>query len=193
MIATYSRPGGRVNPLRLTPTDIRIEDIAHALSLTNRFCGMTRFPISVAQHSAWASWICAPPDALQALLHDASEAYLHDVSKWVKQTPEFAGYRVAEARAQHVIYDAFGLPHEDAPSVEYADRVLVRWEGEQGFGHGWRVESDPGVPHADYPPLTADERASLDDWEPWAWHIAERQFLRRFAELTTGQRARVPA
>lgn len=68
------------------PTEdmICIEDIAHHLSLENRYNGATKFPYSVAQHSLH---VCAmAPDnlKLEALLHDAAEAYCKDLTSPLK-------------------------------------------------------------------------------------------------------------
>src|SRR4051812_2148358 len=100
LILTYT--GKHVNPFDLKPDDICIEDIAHALALCNRFAGHTKRPMSVAQHSVYVSRLC-PNYRLAGLLHDASEAYLGDVTKWVKSTHEFEAYREAEDRIQYQI------------------------------------------------------------------------------------------
>lgn len=61
------------------PEAICIEDIAHALSLENRYSGHTPFPYSVAQHSILMA-AKAPADIkIHCLLHDAAEAYMGDV------------------------------------------------------------------------------------------------------------------
>lgn len=65
------------NP-RVEQIDIR--DIAHSLSLINRFTGHTRTPYSVAEHCVIGSEIIRGEFALEFLLHDAHEAYLGDVS-----------------------------------------------------------------------------------------------------------------
>jgi hypothetical protein len=180
--AVHSRPrittytGLVVNPLDLQPSDVRIEDIAHALALINRFCGHTAVPISVAQHSVHVSRLCNGA-AFQGLLHDAAEAYLNDITKWVKAAPEMAPFRAAEARAQRVILERFGCEPELADEVEVADRLMVRYEYERGYNG--RVIDRPA-----YPRITEQERRLVGPWEPWAWDRAERAFLARFKELS---------
>jgi len=84
--------GRRVNILNPRPEDIDIEDIAQALSHTCRFAGHVPAFYSVAQHSLLASELLDARTALWGLLHDAAEAYLHDLTRPLKRvlaaTPE---------------------------------------------------------------------------------------------------------
>lgn len=175
-ITTYS--GLTVNPLALGPGDIRIEDIAHALACINRFCGHTRDPITVAQHSVHVSELC-PEAPLQALLHDASEAYLGDVTKWLKETPMMTPYRQAEQRAMSVIYRVFGCPDGEPPALAEVDCFMVRFEATIGYQGRWATD------HPQYQPVTPEERRRVRVWWPWPWRYAERMFLQRFAWLRT--------
>jgi uncharacterized protein len=59
---TYT--GRQYWPLDPRPEDVRVEDIAHHLSLINRFCGATRVAWSVGIHSigvlhAFDAWLAA--------------------------------------------------------------------------------------------------------------------------------------
>jgi 5'-deoxynucleotidase YfbR-like HD superfamily hydrolase len=65
--------------------DICIEDIAHSLSLTNRYNGHTEQAYSVAQHSLVVSLLCPPELALEGLMHDAGEAYTGDIVRPLKR------------------------------------------------------------------------------------------------------------
>lgn len=167
--------GKPVNPLALQVEDIHILDIAHALALQNRFVGHTRFPISVAQHSVFVCRLCNY--SLKALLHDASEAYLGDVSKWVKQSPMMEFYRGAEKQAQTIVYAAFGMDSIESDELKEADALMVRWEAYQGW-HGNFVFD---VPAYDVP-LTLEERERIGPWEPWNWEFAEERFLQTYLE-----------
>lgn len=64
-----------------SPTEemICIEDIAHHLSIENRFNGATKFPYSVGYHSILVSNFAPQLVKLEALLHDAEEAYYKDI------------------------------------------------------------------------------------------------------------------
>lgn len=131
--------GRQFYPLEPRADDICIEDIAHALGAVNRFNGHTRVPYSVAQHSVLLSRhlsVDGPLIALVALLHDASEAYLTDVPRPLKKSDAFAGYRVAEARLQDLIYDTFGVIDCAVDPfvvelVKTADRRMLRTEQAQ--------------------------------------------------------------
>lgn len=71
--------GKRFDLLEPTIDMICIEDIAHHLSIENRFAGATKFAYSVGYHSVLASNQAPKHLKLEALLHDAEEAYYKDL------------------------------------------------------------------------------------------------------------------
>lgn len=111
--------------------EIRLEDIAHALSMQCRFAGHTKYFYSVAQHSVLVS--CEVPElfARQALFHDASEAYLVDLPKPLKNHGIFGEeYRWCEERLMKVIAERFNLGWPLDPEVKRADVALLATERE---------------------------------------------------------------
>jgi hypothetical protein len=185
IIRTFT--GRHVNPLDLKYDDIDIQDIAHALALCNRFSGHSKKPISVAQHSYYVHRVCAngiikPERWLlrQALLHDASEAYLGDVSKWVKQHEAMEGYRYHEALAQRVIAERFGIPFEMHLMVKTADDLMVRFEGRHLTAG---ISPDFLAEHPNYPPVSDIERKDIGYWKAWSWKMAENQFLKTWEKV----------
>lgn len=85
--------GKRVDLLNPDPSQIDIRDIAHHLSILNRFTGATKVPYSVAQHSLYVSMLVPEHLQLHALLHDAHEAYVNDINTPLKEClfEEFCG------------------------------------------------------------------------------------------------------
>ncbi len=160
--------GKTVNVGGLRPADIDIIDIAHGLSMTCRYGGhVTRF-YSVAEHSVHMSRWVPPEHALQALLHDASEAYLGDVIKPLKDL--LPDYMEIEWHAERTIAGVFGLPLELAPIVREADRRIVA------------DERALLCPHAG-PSTTGREPLGVEIGA-WRQPCAELIFLQRFRELT---------
>lgn len=134
-IQTYT--GAQFWPLDPRPSEVRTEDIAHALSMQCRFAGHCRVFYSVAEHSVRVSqllraWGHPPLAQLAGLLHDASEAYLVDVPRPLK--PHLPGYSEIERRVMDAICERFGLPRwalaTDARwgAVRHADAVLLATE-----------------------------------------------------------------
>ena len=118
----------------LNPTEemVCIEDIAHALSNQCRWTGHVSRFYSVAEHSIWVSRLCTPRDAMWGLLHDASEAYLCDLSRPVKHGSGIGPmYRQLEAKLMAVICKRFGLPEEMPHSVHAADNAMLFAEKKQ--------------------------------------------------------------
>lgn len=99
--------GKTFDPINPKPSDVSVEDIAHALSNICRFTGHTKTFYSVAQHSVIVSRLVPKPLALAALFHDASEAYICDVASPVK--PYLTGYMAIERRIQEVIGIYLGI------------------------------------------------------------------------------------
>lgn len=183
MIRTYS--GLYVNPLAIKTEDVKIRDIAHHLACFNRFCGALHQPINIASHSILVMRLVRwhtddTQTLLQALLHDATEAYLGDVTKWLKQSPQMQGYRDAEDAANNVIMDRFCLPRNLYPEVKDADRVAVTYEAQVGFkDENWHT----GMP-AKYAALTDAEKAAINGHNPFmGWWEAKHMFLEEFTAL----------
>ena len=131
-ITTYS--GVKFSPLNPKEEDIRIDDIAHALSLMTRANG--HFPefYSVAQHCiAFCKEAIARgysnKVALALLLHDASEAYLSDITRPLKKHLEV--YLQAESKLQNMVYGMFlgELPNEqEREQIDSVDNVMLYHE-----------------------------------------------------------------
>lgn len=120
-IMTYTKK--MFDPLRPNVELIDIKDIAHALSMLCRANGhFVRF-YSVGQHCVNCMREAAARGyssgiQLACLLHDASEAYLSDVTRPVKQ--ELPRYKEIEEPLQEVIWNKW----LDEPLTE-EDRKLV--------------------------------------------------------------------
>ena len=102
--------GKHFDPMNPDLQEIDIVDIAHALSLICRGNGHIKFFYSVAQHSiACAAEAvargCSQEVIIGCLLHDASEAYLSDVTRPVKK--ELPQYLQAEEKLQDAILRYF--------------------------------------------------------------------------------------
>ena len=123
-LCTWS--GRTINLLDPQPESIHILDIAAGLANECRFAGQCPRFYSVAQHSVLASQIVRHGLAMQALLHDAAEAYLKDIPSPLKALlPE---YRAIEDRLSRVIRRRYGLPEDLAEEVEAADLQLLATE-----------------------------------------------------------------
>lgn len=129
-IRTWS--GKKFWPLDPRAEDIDIRDIAHHLARLNRFTGAIRYDCySVAEHSVRVSLIVnTRPHELpmQALLHDATEAYLNDLSRPVKYDSDLAGYRQAEQRLWWAIAKRFSVSPLMYPETHRADNILMLTE-----------------------------------------------------------------
>jgi len=65
---------------------------------------------------------------MQALLHDAAEVYINDISSPIKRLSELAGYREIEGNIQKAIYRKYGLPEIESANVKRADLMALELE-----------------------------------------------------------------
>lgn len=168
--------GGAYWPEDPRPEDVRIADIAHHLSMICRFTGAVKRFYSVAEHSVHVSHLVPRADALAGLMHDATEAYLTDVNKPVKSSPEMQGYRELEALNWFVISRKFELPSVLPQCVHDADVAMYLAE------HDMLMRPPPFPDHSmGFATSIVPPRSWVAGWSP---EHAEENFLRRFAELT---------
>jgi uncharacterized protein len=107
---------------------IDVRDIAHALSNICRFGGHADKFYSVAEHCVRMAQACSrsshlPKFTLEALLHDATEAYLGDVPTPLKAL--LPDYKKLELKLDQVIRTKFGLPVDPSPEVKLLDRCIL--------------------------------------------------------------------
>lgn len=162
--------GAKIRPLDASESELIIEDIAHSLSLQCRFNGHCRTFYSVAEHSVRvADQLPTPELRLWGLLHDASEAYLSDLPRPLKQRlPE---YREAEDRLMRTVADRFGLAWPMPREVRETDDRLLVTEARDLMApppEPWGLPAEP-----------LPERI-----HPWPSEQARDTFLQRFRELT---------
>jgi hypothetical protein len=113
------------NLLEPTAEMIKIEDIAHALSRLPRFGGHLNPDWTVAQHSMQVAYHCKQ-HRLEALLHDASEAYLMDLPTPIKKL--IPDYYAMEERINLVIAAKFNLVYPWPEEVKRADQLMLETE-----------------------------------------------------------------
>lgn len=120
--------GMYVNVFDPNPDTINIEDIAIGLSRACRFVGQTKDVYTVAEHCIWVANIVPREQKLAGLLHDASEAYLSDIAKPIKE--KLPDYNIIENRLMHCIAKKFGFQWPMTKEVKEADRMALEYEWE---------------------------------------------------------------
>lgn len=161
--------GVRFAPLSPHAEGIRTADIAHSLSLLCRANGHFKQFYSVAQHSLNCAGEAAGRGLsgkvqLACLLHDASEAYISDITRPVKR--DLPEYVAIEKRLQECIWDAFGisLTSEEAAQVEAVDDAVLYAEFEQLMGvkvfeKAPEIKSTPDFSQRDFKFVEAEYKA----------------------------------
>lgn len=122
----YTVSGSYFNFVDVKPNIIVIDTIAKALSNLCRFNGQIEKFYSVAQHSVICSHIVQEEFAMQALFHDAAEAYIGDITKPLKAL--LPDYQEIEKRVETDIFAKLGIEWPIHPSVKYADLVMLATE-----------------------------------------------------------------
>lgn len=136
-LQTFS--GIQFYPYRPEPSMVRIKDIAHALSMKCRFGGHIGNFYSVAEHSVYVSQLVPDAFKLEALLHDAAEAYIGDMVMPVKRgQPEFCD--LESLIWTQAIAPKYVLPGEMSEEVRIADLKMLCLEKQnivRNYGHEW--------------------------------------------------------
>lgn len=103
--------GKKFDLLEPTGDMIYIGDIAHQLSIENRFNGATKFPESVGYHSILVCKQAPEELKLEALFHDAHEAYYKDLTSPLKQLlcRDSTYYRQYCAKFDCLVENKFGV------------------------------------------------------------------------------------
>lgn len=161
--------GKRFDLLDPDRSDFDIEDIAHGLAHVCRYAGQCRTFYSVAEHSILVS-DTVEAYSFEALMHDAAEAFIGDITRPLKQL--LPDYRAIEARVETAIIRRFGLRSEAKPVVKTADLRVLAAEQNQIMAVGcadWA--EDAGIV-----PASIHVRGLLPDQ-------AKAEFLLRYDEL----------
>lgn len=173
-IMTYTRI--MFDPIHPNEDLIGIEDIAHALSMLCRANGHIKTFYSVAQHS-----INCMQEAkargyseriqLACLLHDASEAYLSDITRPVKG--ELPRYKEIEAPLQEAVWNKWlgkPLTEEERKQVFDMDDAIL--------AHEFLTLMDARIVE-EIPVLQ-----SVPEFTFHGFEVCEQAFLRLFRQLT---------
>ena len=111
--------GRCVDPREDMP-DFSINDIAHSLARIVRYNGHQNWTWTVAQHSiCCAHLVIDPAFAREALLHDATEAYLCDIPTPIKRM--LPDYMALEARLDRAFRRWADLPMVMSAEVQAVD------------------------------------------------------------------------
>ncbi|MEE9366983.1 MAG: YfbR-like 5'-deoxynucleotidase [Dehalococcoidales bacterium] len=166
------------------PDDVRLVDIAHALSNTCRYNGHCKRFYSVAEHSVHLARFIryriynTRAVALAALLHDAAEAYTGDFPtpfKWA--LPEL---KYIENAIQQAVHDHYCIKPEDykVQVIDDLDKRIVKDERKA-------LMTESGLPWG-----AIDGLEPLDiNIECWKPEIAEDRFLATFHMLACEEKA----
>ncbi|GAB1477744.1 hypothetical protein MASR2M74_02860 [Paracoccaceae bacterium] len=130
---------GTIDLAALRPENLTAEKIGYTLAKTNRFGGRTREPWSVAAHSVLVERLCPPALRPWALLHDAHEAFIGDMTGPAVDLLCLCGTRSAvehavanaKGRLDRIIASAWKTPvrsmNEDIRRADHAALLAEAW------------------------------------------------------------------
>lgn len=152
--------GRRMDLVSPRAEDILLDDIAVGLSNLCRFTGQVRAGFySVAQHSVHVAErvlaLTGDVDLARCgLMHDAPEAYIHDLASPIKRL--LPQYEVMESLMWLAVVERFGLPKALPPIVKEADAELLATEKRD------LLAPEP----APWPPLPEPLETTIRPWAP---------------------------
>lgn len=138
-VLTYS--GIMFDILEPNIKDVRLEDIGRGLANQARFNGQSRKPISIAQHSIGVleraingtmlnedddKYMCR----VQALFHDAAEAYIGDMVSPIKKHTKIndVNFKEIEEEILSVIFDKYGIEWPMRSIIDICDEEQTQHE-----------------------------------------------------------------
>lgn len=148
------------------PRTIDPRDIALALSWEIRYQNHVQRRYCVAEHCCHIHDLVSPELRLQALLHDATEAYLKDMAKPVKVI--LPSYEALEDALWLHLARRFGLPPVMHPSIKRLDKAIRAVERRAVHD---KKNADP------IDPLVAGVEI-----QGWSQARARDEFMRRFQD-----------
>lgn len=170
----FTHTGVKVFLANPSPAVINVQDIAHSLANLCRYNGQCKKFYNVAEHSVLVATevLRRTGDralALSALLHDAPEAYLGDVTGPLKAM--LVIYGILEMRFEEAITDKFGLMHPlHHPEIKRSDYEVFFTEKDHLFDFPYEAWAREG-PKAD---------VKIECWDP---ERAKGRFLEMAIEL----------
>ncbi|MDD5359463.1 MAG: hypothetical protein PHI79_05790 [Sulfurovaceae bacterium] len=154
---------------------LHIEDIAIALSRICRFAGHCKRYYSVAEHSILVANLLPPEFALAGLLHDATEAYLGDVTRPLKN--QLQQYRDIEDRLHGHIEKSFDVDFSN-PIIKEADDLALFIEASHLYPNEdlktWGIKIPNDIPEIMF--ITDFDINPFD---------AKKMFIKKYLELTS--------
>jgi hypothetical protein len=180
IVRTYS--GAAVDLLKPDAAAIDMGDIAHHLSIINRFAGASEFPIPVAQHSLHVERILGQRGATAArrllgLLHDGHQYILGEIItpaaqaiKIMAPVSEFDRIDFIKGLVNTALFGKLAIC-----GITAADWEMVRLADAIAFATEWRFAMKGPCPIAVQP-------ASFEVRE-MHWTIAKQKFLEKFDAL----------
>jgi len=122
------RSGATLDLRDPSSSSFTIDDIAHGLSLICRYSGQCTTFYSVAEHSLLVSYEAVGHE-YAALLHDAAEAFVGDLTRPLKQIlPE---YKRIETVVERAICERFGISFPLPIEIKNADLRVLAAEQQQ--------------------------------------------------------------
>lgn len=125
----YGKVADIMNPTR---DMIDVRDIARGLANVCRFGGQIPQHYSVAHHSLYVAALAPDDLTMEALIHDASEAYLGDIIKPLKLIIGKV-YSDIEEKWMRIICECFGVKYERLELVKKYDLLALQYEFDHFF------------------------------------------------------------
>lgn len=122
----YTYTGKTFKITDFNASHINLEDIAYGLAHINRYSGQTSKAYSVARHSINIAHFFEGKLEKQALLHDAAEAYLGDITAPVKNL--FPDYKKLEEHYTKIIFKKFNIEYPIDDRVLSMDVAIRQYE-----------------------------------------------------------------
>jgi hypothetical protein len=164
------------------PGDVNIVDIAHHLSLINRFGGAFPVAYSVAAHSIIVSKLF-PEDPFQALMHDSAEAYMGDVVQPFKQTLPVV--KEVEHRILEVISRKYGFEYPFDTKMKENDKAMTYFEATWAGMHTDKWTDPKYVGDFLSVPETVLALGYIERFTQMPPLVVENEFIREFDKYRT--------